>query len=64
MDREDFWWLLWGILFAFTLQVIYDGIGEYPNLPRKELGGYLIIIVFAVILILIGPRMIKKKENK
>lgn len=52
MNFVDFWFILWGIWLSFGLQVIYDGIGEYPNLTRKFWRGLLVVIVVLIILIL------------
>jgi len=48
MKKEDFYWLLWGILVAFSLQVFYDGIGEYPKITQKFLGGFILDLILLV----------------
>jgi hypothetical protein len=54
MKKEDFWFLLWGIAVGFSLQVLYDGFGEYPSYTLKFLGGAFIEIVFLAGLLLYG----------
>jgi hypothetical protein len=59
--REEFWWILWGVGFAFLVQVLYDIAGEYPNLSQKSWYGLLIAAIFLIGLAL-SIRYAKKKE--
>ncbi len=52
VKREDFFWLLLGIVVAFGIQVLYDGVWEYPDLTRKFWYGLVIEAVLLVGLIL------------
>jgi hypothetical protein len=63
MNQEDYIWLLWGIGFSFALQVIYDGIGEFPKLTQKYWGGIVIAFVYGVVLFLY-MRHVKGSRNK
>lgn len=62
MKSEDFWWLLWGIGFAFGFQVLYDGIGEFPNLTQKFWGGAIIEAIFWIGVFLYGLYLFKVKK--
>jgi hypothetical protein len=64
MNREDGYWLLFGIVIAFALQVFYDGIGEYPNLTQKFYGGFIIDLILIVGLYLLYGLMVKKHSNQ
>jgi hypothetical protein len=52
MKKEDFLWMIWGILISFTLQVSYDASGEFPNFTSKVWYGLLIAGVSFLILII------------
>lgn len=54
MNWIDLWFIFWGILAAFCLQVIYDGIGEYPNVTRKFWFGLLLVEAFLIILVIMA----------
>ena len=43
--KGDFWWLLWGIGMSFALQVLYDGLGEWPNLPLNFWFGLIMVAI-------------------
>jgi hypothetical protein len=64
MDKEDFYFLLWGIGVAFALQVFYDGLGDVLggifHTSKFYVGIVLILVVFAVV-ILFG-RYYKSKQ--
>jgi low affinity Fe/Cu permease len=51
MALVDFWFILWGILAAFGLQVVYDGVGEYPRFTRKFFVGALLVETLLMILV-------------
>jgi hypothetical protein len=51
MTKEEFWWLLWGIILAFSLQVLYDGLGIYFNQFVKFWGGLIIEGFLGILLI-------------
>ncbi len=59
MKKEEIWWIVWGIALAFGFQVLYDAIGEYPNITPKVIGGLVIEFVSLVALFLYG-RMARK----
>jgi hypothetical protein len=61
-SARDLWVILWGIYVAFGLQVLYDGIGEYPNYSQKFWGGLTMEIVSFALLFLYGWKL-KKPEN-
>ena len=54
MGYIDFWFILWGILIAFLLQVIYDGLGAYPHLGRKFWFGLLLTEALSIGLLLMA----------
>ena len=56
MKKEDFWWILWGIGMAFSLQVLYDGLCEYPNLSQKFWFGLSMSAISWILIFLYGPR--------
>ncbi len=56
MKKEDFWWILWGIGMTFSLQVLYDGLGEYPNLSQKFWWGLIVLAISWILIFLYGPR--------
>ena len=62
--KEDLWWLLWGIVMAFIIQVLYDVFGQsfYTNIMPHYLWGLLIAIVSIVVLLVWGRRL-KKSVN-
>lgn len=55
MKKEDFYFLLWGIGVAFTLQVLYDGIGDVVNgilhVSKFYVGLALVLVVFGIVIV-------------
>jgi predicted PurR-regulated permease PerM len=43
MVNVDFAYFFMGIVLAFALQVLYDGLGEYPKVNRKFWVGVTLI---------------------
>jgi hypothetical protein len=74
LDKKDFWWILWGILVAFGLQVLYDIAGDYPQFTGKAQFGLAIEAIFLVGLFTFGyalkmfanskPQIIPKENRK
>lgn len=54
MNVVDFWFILWGIFIGFGLQVIYDGISEYPHISRKLWGGILMLCILLDALLILA----------
>jgi hypothetical protein len=52
VKKENLFWLLFGIVVAFGIQVLYDGIWEYPYLTLKFWYGLVIEAVLIVGLII------------
>ena len=66
MNKEDFYFLLWGIGVALALQVFYDGLGDVLSglfkIP-KFYGGVAVIIAFFLCLVLIGRHYLGEKPK-
>jgi len=54
MNEEDFWWVLWGIGFSFSLQVLYDGLGIWPHLTQKFWYGLIMVAILWIGIFLYG----------
>lgn len=64
MNRE-FWYTLWGVGLAFAIQMIYEGINEYPNLSRGFWSGLVINgFILAILILVRGKKPITNKETK
>lgn len=61
MKESDFWWLMWGILIAFGLQVLYDGLGQMPNFTNKFWYGLGIEAISLILLFVWGTTL--KRET-
>ena len=55
MDKELFW-ILYGVVLAFGIQVVYDAIGLFTNPTWKAGIGIIIYIISAVALVLFGRK--------
>jgi hypothetical protein len=51
MDLLDLWFILWGIVLAFLLQVAYDHLGLRFQGIRKSLVGLLLIEILLIALV-------------
>lgn len=60
MKKENFWWLLWGVGIAFGLQVLYDGLGKFPDLTQKFWYGLIMEAIYLLALFLYGLFILKK----
>ncbi|HLE75225.1 MAG TPA: hypothetical protein VI864_04175 [Candidatus Bathyarchaeia archaeon] len=54
MGYIDFWFILWGIVIAFLIQVIYDELGAYPHLEPKFWLGLLLMEALSIFLFLMA----------
>jgi len=57
VKKSDFWWLLWGTLIAFGLQVLYDGLGQIPNFTNQFWYGLGIEAISWILLFTWGTTM-------
>jgi hypothetical protein len=53
MTSVDVWFILWGIVIAFFIQVIYDRIGASED-NRKFRGGILFGVILAIVVVLMA----------
>ena len=51
MKKENIFWLLFGIVVAFGVQVLYDAIWDYPDLTLKFWYGLIMeaVLLFGLI---------------
>jgi hypothetical protein len=74
MTKDEYVWLLWGIGFAFVLQVAYDMLGEFltntfgiekiGGYSLKSWGGTLIGIIYIVGLYLYIKKVRSESKQK
>jgi len=66
MNKEDFYFLLWGIGVALTLQVFYDAIGDVLGglfkIP-KFYAGVVVVIAFFLCLVVVGRHYLGEKPK-
>jgi hypothetical protein len=60
MTKVEIMWIVWGILVSFGMQVLYDGIGELPNLSQKFYGGFIMEVVLAIFFIYVFGNSMEK----
>lgn len=63
IKKEDFWWILWGIGMTFSMQLVYDGLGEYPNLSQKFWWGLIIGAISWILIFLYGARVLEGHDR-
>jgi len=63
--NRDLWYTIWGVGLALAIQVLYNGINEYPDLSRGFWFGLVIECFILAILMLIkgGSLAVERKEE-
>lgn len=62
--NRDLWYTLWGVGLALAIQVLYNGINEYPNLSRGFWFGIVMEgFILAILILAKGEKITTEREK-
>lgn len=63
-ENEQLYWILYGVLIAFGVQIVYDYIGLFTNQSLKVVIGGFVMIALLLILLFAGRKIGKNKKGE